>query len=242
MKIFVSSTSRDLREERAAVIAVLERMGEVVAMEKFFASDHRSRDECLAQLRECDGIVLVLGWEYGSIDGRSGHSVTELEYRTAKELNIPVFAFLKKDEDGHWASTETNAERRAKHEAFKALVDAEETRKDFLTSADLEREVPLAIHDHERRHGLLGSRVFAFQTPGQFFRPFADQGAVFSHALPLVGRSEHVDRLVAFPRSERRVALLVGRGGMGKSRLLREALGASRRRTARRRSASCEQG
>lgn len=224
MKIFVSSTSRDLRKERAAVIAVMERMGEAVAMEKFFASDHRSRDECLARLRDCDGVVLVLGQEYGSIDDESGYSITELEYRTAKELNIPVFAFLQKNEVGRWASAETDPIRRAKHEAFKMLVDADETRKDFRTAADLEREVPLAIRDYEQRHGLLGARVSAFQTPEQFFRPFADRAAVFSHAYPLVGRTEHVDQLAAFARSKRRVALLIGRGGMGKTRILREAL------------------
>jgi hypothetical protein len=225
MKIFVSSTSRDLPEERTAVIAELGRGDEVAAMEKFFASDHRPRDECLARLRKCDAVVLILGRYYGTIDDESGLSITELEYRTAKDLHIPVFAFLKKDEDGGWVTAETDPDRLAKHQAFKRLIDNGETRKDFRTVSELAREVSHTIQDFERRHGLIGARVSTFQTPAQFFRPFEDTSAIFSHAHPLVGRSNHVERLTAFPKSDRRVAVLIGRGGMGKTKLLREALG-----------------
>lgn len=51
MRVFVSSTARDLVEERAKAIAVLDRMGKAVAMEKFGATDHRPREECLSRLR-----------------------------------------------------------------------------------------------------------------------------------------------------------------------------------------------
>jgi hypothetical protein len=103
-------------------------------------------------------------------------------------------------------------------------VGDEGTWRRVKTPSELAEEIALAIRAHELSHGLLGARMPAFQTPSQFFRPFEDQSKIFNHALPLVGRDEYLEQIAAFSRSTKRILLLPGRGGLGKSRVLKEGL------------------
>lgn len=92
------------------------------------------------------------------------------------------------------------------------------------------RELPLEdarrlIDDHfggAVRRAFLGiSAVSTFPTPEAYFRPLLDATKLFSHAWPLVGRRKQLDQLHAFVDSaQHRVAVLSGRGGIGKSKLL----------------------
>ena len=77
MKIFISSTYEDLKEAREEAIRYIDRIGHSVAMEKFFASNHQSKDGCLRKLQECDAVILILGFKYGSVDKAEGISFTE---------------------------------------------------------------------------------------------------------------------------------------------------------------------
>src|SRR5215207_10646834 len=165
-------------------------MGDVRAMEKFFASDHRPKDECLSILLDSDVMILIVGNQYGTLDEETGLSLTELEYRAAVDAHIPVLPFLRVDEDGRWSSAE-EGERKKKHEDFKQLVGDEGTWRRVKTPGELAEEILLAIRAHELRHGLLGARMSAFQTPDQFFRSFMDPSKIFNHALPLVGRDDY---------------------------------------------------
>jgi hypothetical protein len=225
MKIFVSSTYRDLKRDRAAVAEALNRLDGVkaVRMEDFFATYHPPIKECLDRLAECDAVVLLLGSRYGSLDPERGLSVTEVEYRTAQDLGLPVIPFLKR-KGGAWQSAESDAAIRDLHEAFKRRVEQHAHRVAYRTIAELKYEVEAAIHNYRAQHGLVGVRVPTFQSPEQFFYKFADRSAVFNHSYPLVGREPQLDRIVSFPHAPQRVLLLTGRGGIGKTRLLKEAL------------------
>lgn len=55
-----------------------------------------------------------------------------------------------------------------------------------------------------------------------FFSPLTDNRKLFNHTLPLVGRAEYVKQLDNFINSEKKIALICGRGGIGKTRLLLE--------------------
>ena len=60
-----------------------------------------------------------------------------------------------------------------------------------------------------------------FVTPAEFFQPFLNKSALFNHAWKLVGRSDHIHRTHEFLESQQlNVAVLVGRGGIGKSKIL----------------------
>ena len=101
MKVFVSSTSRDLADHRAAAIRALRRLGhEVVAMEEFTAAPAFPLDRVLRLVRESDAYVVIVAWRYGFVpdasraaglpevpDGRQADqiSITEWEYLVARE-------------------------------------------------------------------------------------------------------------------------------------------------------------
>jgi transcriptional regulator with XRE-family HTH domain len=73
------------------------------------------------------------------------------------------------------------------------------------------------------REAFLGvSRPGPWETAEEFFRPLT-LIPVFSHGWRLAGRAQELDALMAFLRDvRRRVAVVVGAGGTGKSRLLRQ--------------------
>ena len=222
MKIFISSTYEDLKDERKEAIEYIDRNDHAVAMEKFFASNHQSKDVCLKKLQDCDALVLILGFKYGSIDKTEGISFTEIEYNTAKALGLPVFVFLKHRHDGIWRPEETESERESKLTTFKSRLDSERFRVLFVTPQDLSREIAGAVHNYERAYGLLGVRLPAFASYEEFFRPFTNNERLFNHLYSLVGREDYLKALDKFVESNKRLGLLYGRGGIGKSKILFE--------------------
>lgn len=69
----------------------------------------------------------------------------------------------------------------------------------------------------------LGLQPFtAFLLPDDFFAPLLDAQKIFNHSFGLVGRTEELKRLQTFIEdNEKLVFVLTGRGGIGKSKLLR---------------------
>ncbi len=67
--------------------------------------------------------------------------------------------------------------------------------------------------------GLQGQSPFV--APPDFFGPFLNESALFNHAWQLVGRTDYVQRTHEFVQSrQRNVAILIGRGGIGKTKIL----------------------
>jgi hypothetical protein len=60
----------------------------------------------------------------------------------------------------------------------------------------------------------------SFSTSGEYFRPLLDPKRLYNHTWNLVGREDYLVQIQAFMHSDRRVAILVGRGGIGKTKLL----------------------
>jgi transcriptional regulator with XRE-family HTH domain len=77
-----------------------------------------------------------------------------------------------------------------------------------------------------QRMALLGEPTSGpWQRPDDFFAPFATKFAAFRHDWPLIGRRSDVpillDKLLS---AKNRIVLMAGRGGVGKSRLLKEVV------------------
>ena len=222
MKVFISSTVDDLRPEREKAIAVVERMGQAVAMEKFFASNHQSKRVCLKWLQECDAMVLILGFKYGSIDSDEQISLTEIEYNAAKAFGLPIFAFLKCDHQGNWQPQEAGKERLEKLLAFKSRVDDDRYRVRFVLPDQLATEISLAINHYAIEHDEVGVRLVSLACLEDFFKPFSDKMKLFNHLYPLVGRKRFLEKLNGFVESRKKITILYGRGGIGKSKILFE--------------------
>lgn len=77
--------------------------------------------------------------------------------------------------------------------------------------------------------GLVWAKAFCgypgnapFLAPQEFLAPFNDRTRRFHHSHHLVGRAGVVEKLVGLGAGGQRVAILPGRGGMGKTRILAE--------------------
>ena len=97
-QVFISSTYRDLVEEREKVITTLQQMGHIPAgMELFKASADDKIKYIKKVIDYSDYYVLIIGSEYGSLDPRTNKSYTQIEYEYAKSKNIPILAFYKEN-------------------------------------------------------------------------------------------------------------------------------------------------
>lgn len=96
-QVFISSTYKDLVEERAAVSQCLLDCGCIpVGMEQFPASGMSQMEYIKKMLVDCDYYILILAGRYGSID-TDGIGFTEKEYDYAKSIGLPVMSFVIED-------------------------------------------------------------------------------------------------------------------------------------------------
>ncbi|MGM1429579.1 DUF4062 domain-containing protein [Sphingobacterium lactis] len=94
-QVFISSTFKDLQDERqAAVMAILNSYNIPAGMELFTANNLSQWEIIKSWIDLSDIYVLILGGRYGSIDKASGKSYTHLEFEYAKTLKKPMLALV----------------------------------------------------------------------------------------------------------------------------------------------------
>jgi hypothetical protein len=122
-QVFVSSTFKDLEEERRAVIEAILNLGHIpVGMEAFQASDDTQWDYIKRRIDESDYYVVIVGERYGSEE--KGKSYTQMEYEYAVENSVPVAAFLlAPDARKTWPSEKVEFEKKQKVEKFRKLCE-----------------------------------------------------------------------------------------------------------------------
>ena len=96
--VFVSSTMYDLSHLRARLRQFIEGFGwkAVMAEHDSFSveASETTVENSLRNVREnTDIFVLIVGARYGSVDTGSDRSVTNLEFRVARQCGIPVYVF-----------------------------------------------------------------------------------------------------------------------------------------------------
>src|SRR5260370_17102156 len=95
MKVFLSSTGRDLKAHRDAGFNALQGLDlHCVGMEDFHGPAIKIEDYDDKRVAECELFVIILGILHGTCPEHSEKSYTELEYEKAVELNRPIFLFL----------------------------------------------------------------------------------------------------------------------------------------------------
>ena len=103
MKVFISSTSEDLKHYRSATFEViLDAQCEAVGMEHFGADPRPIAQLCQEKLAGCDLIILLQAWRWGWVPsveqgGDGERSITAYEIECAKDLGLPILAFLATD-------------------------------------------------------------------------------------------------------------------------------------------------
>ena len=100
MKVFISSVTYRLKDERANLPPLLRVVGyDPLRFEDFPAPDASSRAACLAGIDAADTYVLLLGPRYGDPFPDSGMSPTHEEFETARRRGIPILVFVKNTDE-----------------------------------------------------------------------------------------------------------------------------------------------
>ena len=156
-QIFISSTYRDLADERQQVMQTIMQMDGIPAgMELFPAVDEEQFHFIKRVIDDCDYYILVLGGRYGSL-ASDGMSYTEKEYDYAVSKGIKVIAFVHAD-PGLIAAAKTDQEPeiRAKLELFRQKVRTGRLVKEWKTAAELPGLVALSLSMTIKTYPALG--------------------------------------------------------------------------------------
>lgn len=95
-QIFVSSTYRDLKDERNEIFKAILEMNHIpVGMEMFSAADEEQWRIITRTIDQCDYYVVIIAHRYGSTTGDI--SYTEKEYDYAVEQGVPILGFIIAD-------------------------------------------------------------------------------------------------------------------------------------------------
>lgn len=146
-QIFVSSTYKDLVEVRKKVIdTILVAYHFPVGMEMFGADDAEQWEVIKETIEGSDYYVVIIGHRYGSLSPEQEFSYTEREYDYARELGIPVLAFIRnRDIPTLPGERETNPELVIKLDDFINKAQANKMCNFWSTPDELATQVALAL-------------------------------------------------------------------------------------------------
>src|SRR4051794_26361281 len=100
--VMVSSTFYDLKQVRLDLTRfIADDLGYTPLLSELPSfpvdPDLDTIENCRARVeRDADIFVLIVGARYGSIDSATLKSVTNLEFLSARQKGIPIFAFIEK--------------------------------------------------------------------------------------------------------------------------------------------------
>ncbi|WP_165391158.1 ATP-binding protein [Agromyces ramosus] len=215
LRVFVSSTLRELEPERVAARRAIERLHLAPVMFELGARPHPPRELYRAYLAQSDVFVGVYWQQYGWIAPGEELSGLEDEYRLAPR-EMPKLIYLKQP-----------AQREARLAGLMSRIRDDDTASytPFATADELERliEADLATLLAERFDASHASSASsASSTSGADDVPMAE--ALPMPSTGVVGRDAEVATLLGWLAQDagRRLITLVGPGGIGKTRLALE--------------------
>lgn len=152
LRVFVSSTYEDLKEYREAVFKSIHSMFGYADDMLFWSADERNAlTVSLDRVRQCDLVILLVAHRYGYIPIGQEYSITELEYRTARQAKIPVLVFFV-DEKISWPPSYIETDKQEKLNKFKKLIETDVVRKTFRTTDELRALVSEALSNFKDTH------------------------------------------------------------------------------------------
>jgi predicted ATPase len=211
LRVFVSSTLKDLAAERRAVRDAVSRLRLVPVMFELGARPHPPREVYRAYLAQSQVFIGIYWQRYGWV--APGEQVSGLEDEYRLSAGLPRLLYVK--------TPAPDREPRLAELLARIRNEGGVSYQRFTDAADLQRlvENDLAV--------LLSERFTLTQpqgggTPGDA----VSAGALPVPLTPLVGREQEVAAVEALVRGEGvRLVTLTGPGGSGKSRLAVEAAG-----------------
>jgi hypothetical protein len=240
--IYISSTYEDLKEYREAVYSALRKYDPsitVIAMEDYVATDKRPLQKCLEDVASCDIYIGIFAWRYGFMpkdekDNPNKLSIIELEYRKAKEKEIPCLVFLL-DEETQWSprfmdgtvQSGTKGENihrlrnELKNEYIASFFKNPDNLANLVGSAVNNKLQELRETSTKEVSTTTGTKTSALSSLSLLQKPLTFKG----EKSFFVGREEYINKIIRekiqVPSSR---VCIVGPGGSGKSQLAFKAI------------------
>jgi predicted ATPase len=216
LRVFVSSTLRELEPERRAARGAIERLRLAPVMFELGARPHPPRELYRAYLEQSDVFVGIYWQQYGWVASGEEVSGLEDEYRLARR-KLPKLIYVKQP-----------AERDERLDGLMARIRDDDTAsyKSFSTVEELAELIEADLST------LLAERFDASRSPTTP-SPVEDSpaGRLPAPYTDVVGREQDVATLLAWLGEDaRRLVTLAGPGGIGKSRLAIEIARLARER------------
>lgn len=223
--VMISSTFRDLKEHRAALIKAIKGQELAdVSMENDAAKLVDVIESSIQMVQNGSAYIAIIGSKYGQIPkcprrNPDKLSITELEFNEAQRLNRPILLFIMGEKHSVLeADVETNASKRRKLRAFRERakkMNDSSVQRVFATFDSLkEFKEKVALSIAELRRHLTGSD--SIPKPPAFY---AEPAYISSHKF--VGRQAQLDILNdwALAADPHPILLFEAIGGAGKSLL-----------------------
>jgi tetratricopeptide (TPR) repeat protein len=216
MKVFISSTYKDLIAYRTAAIRAVEGTNyQASKMEVFGARPDEPLDACLKEVEESDLFIGIYALRYGFVPEGADISITEMEYVHARKLRRPIYCFLL-DENQPWLPRWIESEPgKTKLEDFKKRIQTQHVCGYFTTPDDLRAKVANALsHFVANQKAIPDSELPIYQPP----KP---TGSTLPQVGFFVGREKEMEIIQSALSPESRTwgALIDGPGGIGKTAL-----------------------
>jgi len=151
VRVFVSSTYKDLKAHRAAVDEVLRRMQlEGILMEHFGSRGDEPGPVCEEEILRCDALVGIYAWRYGWTPAPDGPSITECEFDLARRVGKTCLCYIV-DDDHPWPPALMDTANAAERLAELKCKVSRLVRSTFTTPDNLAKQVAADIARELRR-------------------------------------------------------------------------------------------
>ena len=146
-QIFVSSTYKDLKQERQVAIDSIIKLRHIPAgMELFSATGENQFEMIKPIIYESDYYLLIVAGKYGTVCEDTGLSYTEMEYDFAVENQKRVIAFVHDDPENLPSSDRESTDKmRRKLKKFRQKVMSNKMVKMWHDKVDLYQNIPISI-------------------------------------------------------------------------------------------------
>src|SRR5690554_2416787 len=100
-RIFISSTFYDLRQVRSDLDRFIKELGYEPVLNELgnipYGKDDKLEEYCYKEISNIDILVSIVGGRFGSESQHNNLSISQMEFRTALELNKQVYIFIDKN-------------------------------------------------------------------------------------------------------------------------------------------------
>ena len=148
---YVSGTVRDLSEYRKQAADACLQLGIVpVAVEQVPTAGQDPLAVSLRALDNADIYVGIIGWRYGFIPEGQNASITELEYRHARERGVPCLIFIM-DDKHPITPTEIDAATQPQMQQFRKQMLEQNIVASFTTPQDFRAKLIASLTELKTR-------------------------------------------------------------------------------------------